>query len=488
MYNKFISDEQNKILEILEWTNCRLMEANDQLRGARANNLDERTIRYFDDKIDFYKECRTDLTQEVYTNYAKEMLVAEKNVSKMQTILWGEFKRRYPDCKKTFEDVFKNGMCYYKPFIQDFSLNTKAPIPTFKNLNDAFVTYTIVAMEKEKLESFYNLYNGIHSEVGEYGAKPFVYRTLDESLIGVPIWAINEINNAIIKQFPKAKKAIVKHTMEVQKLRTKLSRDPNNKDLAKEYNQAYDALENCTRMVEQYEKVAYCVQNPAARIKNATNRGAFSGMVNRGYEIFSELVLGVPKNIRKLSIKRERIICHKQEIDDIVDAAKYCLQTAEAAMALNAYMGKETEFELFNYEYSKKLIKQILKSESENDMQMRDFKRDLAILIDNKPEVREAKQDVVSQIKDVKKGYETARFNTPFGLVAYQNKKLVNVHTKEEFPVSKLDEYVYDGKSLIYKVDENNAILGIKKYDEMERELSNEAKLATIRKQVNLTK
>lgn len=477
MFKKFITDEQNEVLEILEWINCRLLEANQQMRDSREKRLDKRTIDYFNDKIDFYKECRTNLTEEVYTSYSKDIFLAERNVSKMQSVLWAEFKKRYPECNKKFEEIFVHGIGIYKPFMIDFANNAKKPDPNFKSLNDAFVAYTLVAMEKEQLESFRVLYDGIHSEVGEYGARPLVYRTLDESLVGAPIWAINEIQKSVVNNFPKAKKTIVKYTMDVQKLRTKLSRDPKNKDLAREYNEAYDKLDNYTRLLEQYEKVAYAVQNPVVRIKNATNKGAFCGMVNRGYEIMSELWLGVPKNIRKYTIKRDRIICHTQEIDDIIDAGKYCLDTAEACMAMNAYMGKTTEFELFNYEYSKSLIKQLYKNEVENKMQLRDFERDLSLMLD-KEEVREAKKDVVFQIKDVLRGYETTRFNTPFGVVAYKKGKLVNIYTNEEYPVSKVDEYMYDGKGLIYKVDENSAILGIKKYKELEQELMTQQKLA----------
>ncbi|MBR2468000.1 MAG: hypothetical protein IKB42_03045 [Clostridia bacterium] len=485
MFKQFISNDLNEPLEILEWINCRLMEANYQYREMQAKKregvVDSRTVQYFSDKIDFYKDCRTQLTEQVYATYAQDMLVADKNVAKMKSVLWDEFKKRYPECTKKFDEVFVHGIGVYKPFMLDFANNAKKPIPGFNPLNSAFIAYTMVSMEREKIESFKTLFDGIHSEVGDYGAKPFVYRELDKELVGAPIWAINEIQKAIEKSFPQAKKSILKYTMDVQKLKTKLARDPQNKDLAREYNKAYDELDNYTRLVEQYEKLAYSVQSPQSRIKNATNKGAFCGMVNRGYEIMSELWLGVPKNIRKYTVKRDRIICHTQEIDDIVDAGKYCINTAEASMALNAYMGKTTEFELFNYEYSKQLIKHMAKNEAELSMQERDFKRDLSILID-KEEVREAKQDVLDQIRDVKNGYKTTRFNTPFGVVTYRNGKLVNIYTKEEYPVSKVDEYVYDGKGLIFKVDENEAILGIKKYDDMERELAIQQKQAQLTK------
>lgn len=483
MYNKFISEEQNKVLEILEWLNLRLTEANNQLRGAKANNLDDKTVQYFNDKIDFYNECRENLAQDYYVNFNKDMLIAEKNVSKMKGVLWNEFKIKYPECTRNFEEVFRDGICAYKPFIKDYMNNIKVPDPTFLNLNDAFTTYSLVSMQKQKLDGFNKLFNGIYGEVGEYGTKPFVNRDLDETLISAPIWAINEINETVAKFYPKLKKEVVKRTIEVQKMYTKVSKDSSNKDLVREYNKANDELENYLNLVSKYENVAKGVQSPVARIKNATSKGAFSGMLNHGYEVFNELMLGVPKDIRKLSIKRDKTICHKQEIDDIVDSGKYCLETAEASMALNACLGKATEFELFNYEYSKSLIKQMAKNDIERNAEISRLKIELAALVDRDASVREAKKDAVSRMTDIGNGYKTARFNTPFGLVAYSNNKLVNVYTKETYPIAKVDEYVYDGKSLIYNVDENNAVLGIKSYSDVENKLALQAKNA---KQNNL--
>ncbi len=476
MYTSLIKPDDNEALRALEWVNSQLSLANKQYKEAMLNKLDERTVRYFSDKIDFYKDCRTSITEEVYSIYAKDSMVIDRNVEIMRDKLWSVFKKRYPECKYNFDDVFKYGVCVYKPFMNDFASNRTKPVAGFSEVNNAYVAYSVVKLEKDQLDSFYNLYNAIHTQVGEYGSEPFTAKKLPEDIVVVPSWAINEISDKIVKNFPKAKKTMLKYTMDVQKLRNKLSKDPEDKDVKKELNKALDTLENYTSLIELYEGMAYSVDNPHKRLISATRRGQFGGFVNRGYEIFSELYLGVPKKIKKMPIKRDTLTCHIQEIDDLVDCGKYCLDTAEACMAMYAKAGKITEYELYNYEFTKKLVKQMRHNQAENDLQVQDFTRDLTLPLD-KEEVKEAKRSVIKQIEDVNEGYKTARFNTPFGYVAYNNGKLVNLYTKEVYPVSKLDEYVYDGKGLIFKVDANNAILEVQKYDDIEKQVTMQQKL-----------
>lgn len=75
-----------------------------------------------------------------------------------------------------------------------------------------------------------------------------------------------------------------------------------------------------------------------------------------------EIASGAPHDIKKLTSKKLQTLALKEEIENITELAKLFLSTVEPAMVLSLQAGKELKLELFNYEYSKEVVRNLLKN------------------------------------------------------------------------------------------------------------------------------
>lgn len=220
-----LTDDYNKDLCALESTIFMLKIANMQYRQA-CKNCSKGTISYFQDKNDAYSELREDIYNQIWDDYYLDELNHEKRLELSKNSLWRKFEHMFPECKLTFDEVFKGGQCCYAPFLlKQESLINGETTEKFADLNNLYLDYQCNYLNYQQFLNFKTLLNQINSQVSEGGAEPWIKPTLSSKLAYVPIWAIREYATEAHDLLKQVKKDYVKFGVKYVKAERELAKN-----------------------------------------------------------------------------------------------------------------------------------------------------------------------------------------------------------------------------------------------------------------------
>lgn len=441
-----ISTELNDELCYLETSNYMVSLANKQMREARKRGTDERVVQFFDEKNEVYAQDRQNLISEIYYDYAKKFQSNTKKFEKAKEKLWDEFKKSYPNCNLNFEDVFKKNVAYYPPYVSDY--NNRQKTDDKNSLDKAFFNYSQYAIEREQLLNFYELFGDVRDQVDEYGSEPFLEPKLSEKVCAVPIWAVREIAESTQGLIKKQKQVTLCEGVKLNQLRKILKKTCSAKEIENiklnidDLNEYVAQIEGFSKNTEELE---IAVDNLFRR-SNATNH-KYTMTEARGMcvEKFLEFIANAPRDLKRYSFTKPNVYALQEEIDNIIALGKLYPETLEATLVLAMSANKVVELELFNYEYAKTVVVDLIKNSIENNQEK--IKLETELKTDTKPQIITRKQQVIKEIEDCNNAQKVLRIQTPFGTMGIWDGKLFDIKTKQIVPVSKLQDYELEGET-----------------------------------------
>ena len=457
-----ISDVLNVDLCAIESATLMLELANRQYRTAQQQNASEQVLKYFAEKNEVYRDYREELCSDVQTNYHSYKRQIETSYSQLKEELWEEFKKVYPNCTQSFDEVFNGSICTYPEFEKDCEnlLNNKSN--KIIGLYKTFLDYLKVAMDKQHLSNFKLLYDSIYESVDEFGSKPFYKKELSKGVVEVPIWAVEEIYDEVYNFVKDCKKETLQLNIKFAKLKNRFQKEPNNNELKEQINALFKEVNTLESVLENAENLKMEISHLYSRSVASTSKWKLGEVKGQWLELFKELQLGIPKNLRKLPVQKKTVLALDEEIERIKMYSKLYLNTFQAGSVLSLYAKKLTTIELFNFEYSKKVISSLSDTLCENEKVKQE--------IETSKEINEDEQSVLSEIKDCENALNYVQFETPLGVLQLTNGKLKNVKTGLVYDISVLSKFSLRDKDFVV-TDSNKNIVEKISYDEVLKKL-----------------
>lgn len=437
-----VTNELNYDLCAIEKAIYMLKIANVQLREATRRNLSQTVIRYFEDKNEVYAENRQSLLEEINLDFYAVYDAAVKGFDRAKADLWQEFKKVYPNCKLNFEDIFGVNTFNFAPINEEYLQNEQAG----KNaeIHKKFNQFSSYAVLKHQMENFRELKNAITEQTNEYGAEPFLTPELSKKICKVSNWAVCEISDEIEKLQKQYKKDAVKLGIQLNKLKKEHKNNLNNPDALSKIEQIESKLSSVEDITKNAYNLEIALTNLLDRFFAGTTKYTRNDSTGLIIEKILEIASGAPHDIKKLTSKKLQTLALKEEIENITELAKLFLSTVEPAMVLSLQAGKELKLELFNYEYSKEVVRELIKKHAEYETRKQEIlKKQLKNLASKDDE-----QELI-EIDTCKKACDILRIETPFGILAMYGNTLLNVETKQAVDLKTLDDFVFDGKNFV---------------------------------------
>ncbi len=443
-----LTDEYNKDLCALESTILMLKIANMQYQKAREN-CSEGTVRYFDEKVDVYSELRSDIYAQIWEDYYLDELNYSKKLDLAKTILWTKFKREFPECELTFDEVFVNGECVYKPFIEKSASVEAGAEPTerFADVSGLYSDYQSAYINYNQFLNFKTMLIAINAQVTDTGAKPWIEPQLDSAVAYVPIWAVEEFYASAEDLCVQTKKDYVKFGVKYVKSQRNAEKHPENPEMEAKFLECQAEHAAYASRVQNLEDMIIEGDHLYERVGARVQKWATVEIGSVIFEKIREFFTDIPDDVRKLTPNDAKILTLKSEIANMVNAGILELPTMEASLVLGMYAGVPCNISLSNYEYSKKVIATLIENCNDNIPERE------RLLEENKtatPKKIAENNRVIMEIEGCAKAMHYITFETPFGVVKIKNGKLVNVKTGQVYEISELDKYcVVDGKVVV---------------------------------------
>ena len=431
--------EHNKDLCALESTILMLKIANMQYRKA-SQTCSEGTIRYFEEKNDVYAELRSDIFAEIWEDYYLDELNFSKKLELATNCLWRKFVREFPDCKLTFEEVFKDGQCVYEPYLEMEARVEKGEAEAtekFADLCGLYADYQGAYVNYHEFINFKTMLNAINAQVIDSGAEPWIPPTLDEKVAYVPMWAVEEYIDSAHDLAKHVKKDYVKFGVEYVKADRRAKKHPDNPDYQTQLSEMQHEQELFMARVTNLEDMVVEGDNIYERVGAKVQKWSTVEIGSVIFEKIREFFTDIPDEVKQIMPADTNILSLKAEIANMVNAGIMELPTVESSLVLGMYAGVPCHFEISNYEYSKRVIAALIENYNDNVPER------IRLLEENKtanPKKVKENNRVIMQIEDCAKAMQHATFETPFGVVRIKNGKLIN-QNGQVFELSELNKY-----------------------------------------------
>ena len=452
-----ISDNQNRDLCALESAIYMLKIANMQYQRAKNSQCSPQTIDYFDRKNTVYKEYRENILSEICEDWFYDEANQLGKLRKVTNEFWQVFTSCYPECKLPIEEVIKEADCVYEPFVLDRErfLEGKLKNDHFEVLYGLLGEVQSSYVDYVQIRNFNSMLSAIQGQVTDYGSKPFIEQKLPEGVVYVPTWAINEIFANLQETSKQAKKELVPLGVKVVKQQKKLEKNPDDVAQQAIVEELKEELTEFESRITNLEDLMMSVDHLYERVDSVSRKWGVTEVGDMIIEKIQEFFVDMPTDIKKLEPRIAKILALKHEIKNITDVAKLELSTLDGAMVLNMYAGNLTNFELSNYEYSKKVVETLIANFSDNVAERARLVAETATEISTKK--LDENNQVISEIDDCAAAMAYARFETPFGVLKIVDGQLVNVVTNQVYPITALNQFNFNGKTFD-RVDEEGKI------------------------------
>lgn len=420
-----LSDNMNIDLCALESATYMLSIANKQYRMACERNLDRKVIDFFSDKVSVYSEYRENLFNDIHYDMLSLKTTLFNRMIDDKRILWNEFKKVYPDSTLSFEDVFVGNVAVYPEAHE--SIEQGKVKAQYSALSKAFYEYGLTYIESEQLKNFESLLGDVYNQVNSMGAAPFITSGVSERNAVVPSWLINNLDVNAENVYHDLKKQALKLGVEIRKLH-KLEKSKASDDEIKLKCKQLDArFEDINEQVLNMEDMFLALDSVAARLDASTKKWKFGEVEGQLVEKFLEFGLAIPKDIKKLTPAGEKIIISKAEAEIICNNSLYSESTLMDGLLLAKHCNINPKLELSELQQSKKVLGWITGREAQINRELNEL---------NQNPVKN--QDKIAVLNDYLKSVSTVHFETSFGVVNYNNGKLVNLKTNQTYDVNSL--------------------------------------------------
>ena len=433
----------NKELCRLELALSRLNLTHRQLKLAKQLNLSESIINYLDEKNSEAAEFCLDMFSDIVNDYqelANEHLNAFNTV---KTKTWEIFKKYYPECKQSFDQIFGLASITYGPYVAD--MKKRVENKEVNDLDVAFHNYSKLSVEKLQLDNYYSLLKNINGQFEKFGGEGLMPQQLSDDCVKIPIWPILEIaftNNEHLESLIKENKQLESAIFILSK---KLEKHPDNLNLKHEYNELVNKDKVQKYEISYRQNLEKVIENLGYRshaISDGLNQTEVEGLFQ---EKLFEILRGIPKEVRKLEGNRKQMIALKQEVANVINLARNLTDCFEGALVLGKVANQEVKITLTNYEYSKIIVDALRQDLTDNVY----YRRELTQKNEN-PKTKESERvkntNVINEIIDLEEAYNWLCLETPFGVVKYGINTLTNIHTGQTFPIEKLQDYTLKGE------------------------------------------
>lgn len=418
-----LSDNMNIDLCSLESATYMLSLANKQYRLSCERNLDRKVIDFFSEKVSVYSEYRENLFNDIHYDMLSLKTSLFNRMIDDKRILWNEFKKAYPESNLNFEDVFVGNVAVY-PEAQKGIEQGKVKAQ-YSPLSKAFYEYSLTYIESEQLKNFESLLGDVYNQVNSMGATPFVANGVSERNAVVPGWLIENLDVNAESFYRDLKKQALKLGVEIRALH-KLEKSHATDEEIKLQCEALDKkFEEVNSNVLCMEDMFLALDAVAARLDASTKKWKFGEVEGQLVEKILEFTLGIPRDIKKLTPGKDSIIISKAEAEFIANNALYSDGTIMDGLLLAKYCGINPKLELSELKQSKKVLGFIRGKEVQINSELSEL---------NKEPVKN--QDKIVKLKNYLNATSVLHFETPFGLVNYNNGELVNLQTNQTYDVN----------------------------------------------------
>ena len=436
-----LSEHLNSDLATMENLNFMLFFANQQYRKAVAQNLDGKVIKYLESKNDDYIDERNDIFNQIYHDY---LIDKTRNYNKLidcKRLLWKAFKREYPNCELSFEDIFKGTQATYPEAKQQISSGIGKNLGE-DSLSSCFGNYCMAFIESEQLNTFNELLNDIYNQISEQGVKPFIPVSLSPNNALVPKWIIKKIDEVAEQAHADLRMQTFNLKFEINHLAKLEKKKNNDSEIENKSKQIEASLNKGEEESAILDNIFDAISNVSMRLEASETRPKVRQRPISMLEKLKEFFIDIPKDIKNLEAVNPDIIISKTEVENIICQTICCDALIMEGLLLGHVAGVETVIGLEDYNLSKHVVN-VIKNEEQN----------IKVKLENLVKQQPTSLVEVERLKLYLKAVSSLKIQTPLGKLTYESGSLIDENGKT-YSLETLNNYeLVNGKVSIVKAD-----------------------------------